>query len=227
MRLSMVLLLLFPLMTSAEADSSEGLPAVLHGTLEANVEENLQLTMVLDLLSSEYSRPDGIADYVFQFLPLEGEELPSEFWKKRSSHERVTVEKQADGVTVVLGKGQRYRLLVPENLEAVSLFQEQSNASVITGYGLSWSNVRGLNQSNEQVLEERSAGSLLDCGQDTGVSASQSLDCTTGGPGAISCSVSCPLGMGCSVRCLAELGYYACCSCYTGCGCKLYNEDPL
>lgn len=176
MRLTMVLLLLFPLMTSAEADSNGGLPAVLHGTLEANVDENLQLTMVLDLLSSEYSRPDGIADYVFQFLPLAGEELPSELWKKRSSHERVTVEKQAEGVTIVLGKGRRYRLLVPENLEDVSLFQEQGIASAITGYGLSWSNVRSLNQSNEQVLEERSARSLLDCGQNTGTAEPQSLD---------------------------------------------------
>lgn len=136
----------------AKSVTASEISGVHHGMLYTTVNDDRQLTLVLDSSASEQHPPDGFADAAFQFAPMEGETLPESIEKARSL-ENVTIEKHKDGMTLVLDNGKRYHFLVPQKIAEVSELRENPTDNVIPGLALSWYDLSQQQLDIQQALE--------------------------------------------------------------------------
>lgn len=202
---------------------------VLHGTSELAVNDRDQLVLVLDRMRSSQIPPDGIAELAIVFAPVAASNLESIENLVGRKFSRTTLDFDANGIRVTLPPNGSYELVVPQQSSDMEDWGE-SKPNAIMGLGFSRIDLQSKQISIDEALEEYVDFSAVlttpgtSKANSNSSSLNKSIDCTTGGPGARSCSVSCPWDLGgCSVTCALELGYYACCSCYTGCGCKKSN----
>ena len=137
----------------AQSATANEITSVHHGMLYTTVNDDRQLTLVLDTSASEQSPPDGIADAVLQFAPMKGEPLPESISNVQSL-KGVTIERHRDGMTLVLENGARYHFLVPQKVGEVSEFRENRADNVIPGLALSWYDLSRQQLDIQQALEE-------------------------------------------------------------------------
>lgn len=134
---------------------------VYHGLMYSKVNEDRQLTLVLDGSASEHNQADGYADMVLQFAPMNGEAVPDSILSTQPLKD-VTLERYDDGMVIVLGSGERYRFLVPQKIAEIAALRDTSADPVIPGIALSWYDVSKQQLDIEQAFEEFKGRSVID-----------------------------------------------------------------